>query len=115
MPKIILPENLSPEVNLLLEKMTCKEALTREFLFMSLRNVKLFDNKQQDYGPRNISEFGFFGCIVRGSDKFARLKNLTNPMQKRRRAVNESVIDSLDDASNYMIIAKMCHEGIWPK
>lgn len=109
----ILPEIVETDCTALLTKIQCTQPLTKEFFELSLRNVKLFDNKMKDYGVRNIQAFGFFGCIVRMSDKFERIKNLTGA--KRRRAVNESLIDSLDDISNYAIIAKMCHRGVWPK
>lgn len=84
----------------------------REALKIALENVLLLDAKQQDYGSKNISRFSAFGCVVRMSDKFERLINLYN--KKRKRAVNESVLDSFRDLSNYAIIALMCETGKWP-
>ena len=85
----------------------------RIFLFHALENALLMDAKQKDYGPHNISKGGTFGCLLRSSDKFERLFNLFN--NKRKRAVNESIIDSFRDISNYMIIAIMLEKGQWPK
>lgn len=85
----------------------------REALKIALENVLLLDSKQQDYGSKNISEFGAFGCIVRMSDKFERMKNLYNK-GKRRRAVNESILDTWRDFSNYGIIGFMCETDKWP-
>ena len=82
------------------------------FLRIALENAKLMDNKQQDYGSRNISGFGGFGVVVRMNDKFERLKTLYG--KKRRRAVNESLLDSFRDLSNYAIIALMVETKIWP-
>jgi hypothetical protein len=89
------------------------EALSDEFIRESLHNIKVFDGKQADYGSRNISSFGFMGCVIRMSDKFERIKNLLGV--KRKRAINESVMDNLDDIGVYTIIAKLCHKGKWPK
>lgn len=87
-------------------------AAGRIFLRNALENVCLMDGKQQDYGSKNISSFGMFGVVVRMNDKFERIKSLFN--QKRKRAVNESIIDSFRDISNYAIIAKMLHDKEWP-
>ena len=113
MSKLALPENLSPLVAEIQKQLGATQELTREFIFESLHNIKVFDNKQSDYGSRNISAFGFMGCIIRMSDKFERIKNLLGV--KRKRAINESVMDNLDDIGVYTIIAKLCHKGKWPK
>jgi hypothetical protein len=82
-----------------------------EFINFALANAILFDKKQQDYGSENIADFGSFGCVVRANDKFKRLKNLF--MNRRRKVVNEKIIDSFRDASNYCIIAWMWEDGKW--
>ena len=84
----------------------------RNAALVSLANLKLFDNKQRDYGSRNISSFGVFGVIVRMNDKMERLKTLIST--KRRKAVNESISDSLTDISNYAIIATLIDSKRWP-
>lgn len=83
-----------------------------EALKISLENMLLLDAKQQDYGSRNISEFGAYGCIVRMSDKFERMKNLYK--NRRRKTVNESILDSWRDFSNYGIIGFLCETDHWP-
>lgn len=89
------------------------EPLSKEFIRVSLENAKLFNRKQKDYGPRNISDFGTFGCVLRINDKVNRLKTLLGT--KRRKPRNESVEDSFRDNANYSIIALMVERGIWPK
>lgn len=91
-----------------------RTATGRIFLERALENVLLFDGKQQDYGPRNISDFGTYGVIVRMNDKFRRVANLFRK-GRRRRAVNESIRDSFRDISNYAIIAFMLEENQWPE
>ncbi len=83
-----------------------------EFVSYALANALLFERKQKDYGPNNISKFGAFGCTVRMSDKFERIIHLQN--NRRRKAVNESIADSYRDLSNYGIIAQMCEDMVWP-
>ena len=83
-------------------------------LRIALENVKLLDNKQLDYGSKNISGFGTFGVVVRMNDKFERIKNLFNS-GRRKRAVNESIRDSFRDISNYAIIALMVETKQWPE
>lgn len=84
----------------------------KEFLCIALENAILMDNKQKDYGSKNISGFGTFGVVVRMNDKFERLKNLFN--NRRKRAINESILDSFRDISNYAIIAFMVETKRWP-
>lgn len=82
------------------------------FLQIALENAKLMDNKNKDYGPRNISAFGTFGVVVKMNDKFERLKHMFS--KKRRRPVNESILDSFRDIGNYAIIALMVETKRWP-
>lgn len=89
-----------------------KTTAAKTFLRIALENAILMDGKQQDYGSRNISEFGAYGCVVRMSDKFERLRNLYK--KRKRKVVNESMRDSFRDFSNYAIIALMCEQNEWP-
>jgi hypothetical protein len=84
----------------------------REALRVAIRNIKLLDNKQRDYGSKNISSFGLFGVVVRMNDKFERIKNLLT--NRRKSAVNESIRDSFRDISNYAIIALLVESKKWP-
>jgi len=103
---------LTEKVNLLCDQLGIKTTAGRNFVFNSLANALLMDQKQQDYGSRNISGFGTFGVVVRMNDKFERLKSLFNK-GRRRRAVNESIIDTFRDISNYATIALMIETNQW--
>lgn len=78
----------------------------------ALNMLTLLEKKQLDYGPRNISDFGTTGVIIRMNDKMQRLKNLAG--KKRRKARNESVCDSFMDVGNYGIIGQMTEAEDWP-
>lgn len=95
-----------------LDKLALKTQHAKEFLRFALANALLMDRKQQDYGPRNISKGGTFGCVLRASDKFERLFTLYQS-GRRKRAINESIEDTFRDISNYMIIALMVEGGKW--
>lgn len=84
----------------------------KTFFKYSLQNAALMDGKQQDYGSGNISAFGTVGVVIRMSDKFERIKNLFK--NKRKRTVNESILDSFTDIANYAIIAQMLERKTWP-
>lgn len=71
----------------------------------------LMISKQHDYGPRNITDFGEIGCLIRANDKMARLKNLLKDTSSKPK--NESIEDSWTDLANYAIIALMLREGIF--
>jgi hypothetical protein len=90
-----------------------KTKAAQEFLRLALANAILMDRKQQDYGPGNIAAFGTFGVTVRMNDKMERLKTLFNK-GRRKRAINESIIDTFRDISNYAIIALMLELERWP-
>jgi hypothetical protein len=47
------------------------------------------------------------------NDKMERLKTLFNK-GRRKRAINESIVDTFRDISNYAIIALMLELGRWP-
>lgn len=158
MPKLEIPPGLAKEVS---DRLGCKNEAAIPFIEIALENCLLFDRKQSDYGPGNISKFGTFGCIVRMSDKLERLNSLTgikfSPEQRelfkqfrnhvkfieenehtlsivsilsdlngfmnklrslflrrRKRALNESIIDSFRDGANYNQIAMMIERGQWP-
>lgn len=81
-------------------------------LKVALDNVKLLDSKQQDYGSRNISDFGAAGVLVRVNDKVQRLRNL---QAKGAKAKHEAVQDSWLDLANYGIIGYLCETGLWPE
>lgn len=101
--------DLVPEICQRLELTT---SAATEFLRLSLEDAKLFDNKQHDYGSKNISEFGTLGVMVRMNDKFQRVKNLFTKKKKAR--VKESIRDTFQDISNYGKIYRLLDAGHWP-
>lgn len=93
----------------LLELKTQHSLIALEY---ALAQIVLLDKKQQDYGPRNISMFGTQGVIIRMNDKMQRMITLAG--QKRKKTVNESIKDSMQDISNYGIIGQMLEDERWP-
>lgn len=90
------------------------EDISREFIIISLQDIKTFDEKQHDYGPTNISTFGELGVLVRCSDKLARLRNMLY-VNNTRKPLNEYLDDSWKDLSVYGVIARLVSKGKWPK
>ena len=88
----------------------CTEDCTFEIIDIFLDDIKLFDQKQRDYGRLNIAKFGQIGVLVRASDKIERLTNL---IQSARVPSNESVEDSWQDLSVYGAIARVINKGSW--
>lgn len=79
-------------------------------LFTALECVQLLDKKQQDYGSRNISDYGEFGVLVRINDKLQRLRNLLTTQAEPN---NESIEDTWRDEANYGIIGLLLRRGQW--
>ena len=96
------------------EFLNCKDLLTKELIKILIQDIILFDNKQHDYGPRNISDFGELGVLVRVNDKIQRLRHLHND-RKYNSPKNESVEDSWADITVYGAIARMVRNGHWPE
>lgn len=72
-------------------------------------------NKQEDYGPLNISRAPggpLNGLRVRIFDKVSRINNLVDTGVEPN---NESLYDSFLDLCNYAVIAMMVLEGTWPE
>ena len=105
-------ENKSKLVGLIHSSLGCTEKQTFDFIKIALEDIILFDNKQRDYGPDNIAEFGEFGVLVRANDKLARLKNLLK-LNSDIRPSNESIQDTWTDLSVYGIIARLVRTGLW--
>ena len=68
----------------------------------------LLYRKQQDYGTRNIEDFGSMGVLVRANDKLSRLKNLTT---KTTKPGFESVEDTWLDLAGYAILGLLMHRA----
>ena len=88
-----------------------KTEMGREIIPIALECVKLFDQKQQDYGSKNISISGKLGLAVRLTDKVCRMHNL---LKKDEGDINhESLEDSFKDTANYGMIGMMLSRDIW--
>lgn len=72
--------------------------------------VEIFDTKQSDYGPENITRTGEFGVVVRASDKVERLLHL---LGNGKEPNHETIEDSWKDLANYAVIGLMVHRGVW--
>ena len=107
-------ETLAREI---VEKLGLKDRVcTPMFVEALLEAAELFDQKQMDYGPNNIAEFGEMGVVVRTNDKMARMKNLLfkGGMWSPQNAANESIEDTWKDIGNYGLIGLLCLRGKWP-
>lgn len=72
----------------------------------------IWEQRQQKYGPSNISTTGALGCYVRSQDKLARLGRVYKDGVKDM--PDESVNDSWLDLVNYAVMGYMCHNNLWP-
>ena len=73
-------------------------------------NYQTFLKKNTDYGnsfEESLNEFGEVAGIVRISDKYRRLANIT----KNENKVLESKIDTLKDMANYCLMLAVWLEG----
>jgi hypothetical protein len=98
-------------------------AIAEGYKQIILEQYELFAKKHLDYGMSNISagtqlsnddevEFALTGLWYRLSDKINRWKNL---IINKRKANNESLIDTYQDITNYGIIAQLVERGLWKK
>ena len=81
----------------------------------------VFCKKNHDYGnsfEKSLDTFGLVAGIVRMNDKFERLVSLNDP-NKDAQIASESLVDTLEDLSNYAAMAacwmKRKHERNWTK
>lgn len=73
----------------------------------------VFCKKNHDYGnsfEKSLDTFGLVAGIVRMSDKFERLVSLNDP-SKRAQIASESLVDTLEDLSNYAAMAACWLKG----
>lgn len=93
------------KLNLLPEELAFRDAQDEAF--------ELFLERHKKYGAHNISRFGFFGVLVRLSDKMERL--IRTGTAKTGDFDDESVADTLLDISNYALIALVVIRSKWVK
>lgn len=78
-----------------------------------LEVFELWKTRHRKYGRGNIAEYADAGCLVRDSDKSARLRRYYFD-DKSEDFDDETVIDSWRDKVNYAIMGLMCYLGRWP-
>ena len=106
-------------VDRIYKQLGCKEQQTKTIIRQFMSDIRLFDKKQGDYGPQNISKFGVLGVLIRSSDKIERLINLHSQSTlkgsnvKTTRNTDESIVDTWADLSVYGAIARTINEGKW--
>lgn len=85
-----------------------------EFVEQQEDQFELFCKKHKDYGPTNLVQGSVpesvEGILIRMKDKLNRVHKLNNENGKPE---NESLIDSLNDISNYANIAIIFLKGKW--
>jgi hypothetical protein len=105
---------IEPATSITLEQIAAEfgveTAMGKKALAVALDNISLLDRKQRDYGSENISAFGEYGCLVRATDKLARLRNLLTNVSGPK---NEAIEDSWLDLSNYCLIAVLNRRNEW--
>lgn len=75
--------------------------------------LETFKRKNHDYGnsfEKSLDTFGLVAGIVRMSDKFERLVSLNDP-NKDAQIASESLVDTLEDLSNYAAMAACYLKG----
>lgn len=73
-----------------------------------------FCRKNHDYGnsfEESLDQFGIVASIVRMSDKMKRLESLTDE-SKTRQVGSESLLDTLEDLSNYAAMTACWLRGV---
>ena len=107
---------------------SAREILEREYptIYKAYKDIadeqfELFAKKHLDYGMGNVSagtqlvneeetEFAMTGLWYRLSDKINRWKNM---ILTGRKAQNETLIDTFQDITNYVIISQIVFKGLW--
>ena len=91
-----------------------KTDMGRESVLVALDCIKLFDDKQQDYGSDNIAATRQIGIAVRLQDKVARMRHiLMKAIRGDDNINNESLEDTYKDVANYGMIGWILHKGKW--
>ena len=80
---------------------------------------ELFEKKQHDYGPGNISmggdnELALLALAIRMNDKVQRMLNIMHN-NKGETAVDETLHDTFQDISVYGVIAQIVLKEKWGK
>ena len=96
------------------ESLELKTDLGREIVKVALECMKLFDDKQQDYGSTNITASGEIGVAVRLQDKVSRMRHiLLKQMCGENGVNNESLADTYEDVAHYGMIGMLLNRNLW--
>lgn len=92
-----------------------KTAVGDHAIMVKLAEAKLLDDKNQDYGPNNITEIGILGICSRIRDKLARVENIVKKQQEQTGVaiINESLEDAAMDIANYGTILHLVLKDLW--
>jgi hypothetical protein len=86
----------------------------REIIKAALECIKLFDNKQQDYGSANILMSGELGVACRLQDKASRIRHILIKQLKGDTKINyESLEDAYIDVANIGMIGMLLSRNLW--
>ena len=96
------------------EGLNVQTDMGREIVKVALECIKLFDEKQLDYGSSNIAASGEIGIAVRLQDKVSRMRHiLLKGMRGNGEVNNEPLVDSYQDAANYGMIGMLLNRKVW--
>lgn len=96
------------------EGLNVQTDMGREIVKVALECIKLFDEKQLDYGSSNIAASGEIGIAVRLQDKVSRMRHiLLKGMRGNGEVNNEPLVDSYQDAANYGMIGMLLNRNLW--
>jgi len=98
----------------IVEGLEIKTDMGRAIVSVALDCIKLFDDKQQDYGSDNILASGEIGIAVRLQDKVARMRHiLLKALRGDNKVNNEPLADTYQDIANYGLIGMLLNKGKW--
>ncbi|CAB4158494.1 hypothetical protein UFOVP698_15 [uncultured Caudovirales phage] len=88
-----------------------------EFAKVTYEMMNMHKVKATAYGANAIGATGFYGIVVRMSDKVQRLLTLSALTEDERTAStwNESIEDTLLDLASYAVIGVVWLRGKWGK
>ena len=96
------------------ESLELKTDMGREIVKVALECMKLFDDKQQDYGSANISMSGELGVACRLQDKASRIRHILIKQLKGDTKINyESLEDAYIDVANIGMIGMLLNRDLW--
>jgi hypothetical protein len=91
-----------------------KTDMGREIVKVALECIKLFDDKQQDYGSMNILMSGELGVACRLLDKASRVRHILVKQLKGDAKINyESLEDAYIDVANIGMIGMLLNRKVW--